>query len=157
MDRREIGWILARAVLFFSGVSLIGYVVFRYAFSGSPPEAGTVYGVVFPASTLLAVLALVLAFRPDLFRHARSAGGLGIRGGVVLFGAVWMGTGLLCVQSLTQGVLASPFVGSLNFLHMVSDHVILPAGVGLLAAAPGAVLSWAGQGDAGRAVREVES
>lgn len=153
MRNRKLGWILLRAVLFFSGISLIGYVLYRYAFSGSPPEAGTVYGVIFPSSVLLGVLAITLAFRPGLFRGADGAGGWGIRGGVFAFGAVWMATGLLCVQSLTQGILESPVFGTLNFLHMVSHHVVIPAGLGLLVAVPGAVLAWAGDDeDRGTAV-----
>lgn len=145
MTKREIGWLLLRALLFFSGVSLIGYVLYRYAFSGSPPEAGTVYGAIFPASVLLAALAMFLAFRPAFFRGVDDAAGRGVRGGVVLFGAVWMGTGLLCVQSLAQGILASPFVGTLNFFHMASHHVVIPAGLGLLVGVPATVLAWAGE------------
>lgn len=147
MSGRAIGWILLRALLFFSGVSLIGYVAFRYTLSGSPPEGGSVYGTIFPASLLLAFVAILLAFRPGFFRAADGAPGYGLRGGLVLFGAVWMGNGLLCVPSLTQGVLASPFVGSMNFLHMVSHHVVIPAGLALLVAIPGPVLAWAGEAD----------
>lgn len=143
MERRELGWILLRAVLFFSGVSLIGYVGYRYTIAGGP-EAGTVYGTIFPASLLLAAVAILLAFRPGLFREAGGITGYGLRAGLGLFGAVWMGTGLLCVQSLAAGVAASPIFGTLDFLHMLSHHVVIPAGVGLLVAVPGAVLEWAG-------------
>lgn len=144
MERRKLGWILLRAVLFFSGLSLIGYVGYRYLVAGAP-EAGTVYGVIFPASLLLAAVAILLAFRPALFRGADGATGFGLRGGLGLFGAVWMGTGLMCVQSLAAGVAASPLFGSLDFLHMVSHHVVIPAGVGLLVAIPGRVAAWAGE------------
>lgn len=142
MDKRNAGWMLARTILFLSGVSLAGYVVYRYTLSGNPPEAGTVYGTIFPASLVLAGLAVVLAFKPYLFRGADGLTGYGLRGGLLGFGAVWMGTGLLCVQSLTAGMIEAPFFGSLEFMHMLSHHVVIPAGMGFLIGIPGQVMGW---------------
>lgn len=144
MDSRRGGWILARAILLFSGVSLAGYVWYRYALAPNPPEMGTVYGTIFPASLLLAALAVILAFRPYLFRGADGVSGWGLRGGLLGFGAIWMGTGLMCVQSLTAGMISSPFFGTLDFMHMLSHHVVIPAGMGFLVGIPHQVMGWVG-------------
>jgi len=140
--RRRKAWVLARAILGFSGVSLALYVAYRYTVAGNPPEVGTAYSVIFPSSLLLAVLAVLLAFKPFLFRGVDGASGYGLRGGLLLMGAVWMGTGLLCVRSLTQGVIASPLVGTLEFMHMLSHHVVIPMGMGFLLGIPERVVEW---------------
>lgn len=144
MDKRRAAWLLARGILLVSGISLAGYIVYRYTVAGNPPQVGTLYGTIFPASILLAILAVTLAVKPYLFRDADGMTGYGVRGGLLLFGAGWMGTGLLCVQSLTAGMIDAPVLGTLDFMHMLSHHVVIPAGMGFLVGIPTHVMDWVG-------------
>lgn len=129
-------WTAFRVALFVSGLWLLGYVVYRYTLF-NPPEHGTVYGTIFPAALILALTGLVLAARPGLLGRRSGPGAGALKAGLSGFGILWMATGLHCTLSLLDGMAAAPLGGTIDMVHMVSDHVFLPVSVGVLAWAPG--------------------
>lgn len=130
--RRTWAWTLARGILFASGVSLFAYIAYRYSV-GSAPDHGSLYGVLFSSSSLLAAGALLFAVRPHLMNRIPGFTGPVVRGGVVLLGVGWMATGLLCLGALARGVVSSPLFGTLDLIHMLSHHVVIPVALGFLA------------------------
>lgn len=131
---RARGWTAFRGVLLFAGVWLTGYAVYRYTLF-APPDHGTVYGKIFLLAPLLAWTGIALALRPDLLRGGGATRGAA-RVALSSYGLVWMGTGLHCTASLLEGMAAAPLGGSIDMIHMLSDHVVLPASVVALAWAP---------------------
>lgn len=129
------GWSILRGLLLFSGISLVGYIGYRYTMA-TAPDHGTVYGKIFPLSALLAGFAILLAVEPGAMRGIDGTRGKVLRAGLTLLGGVWMATGVMCVQSLASGMLAAPFSGTLDMLHMVSDHIVLPIGLAIVAWTP---------------------
>jgi hypothetical protein len=136
-----VGWLAFRVLLFVAGLSLVGYIAYRYSFY-RPPDHGTVYGIIFPLSFVLAVAGMTLAFLPYALARLRGQAGNALRGGLSVYGGVWMATGLLCASSLAQGAVAAPLGGSVDMLHMLFQHVFLPASVVALAWAPERVARW---------------
>lgn len=136
-------WAGFRALLFLAGSSLLGYIAYRYTLF-QPPDHGSLYGVIFPLSVVLAVLGAVLAVHPFLLAGVRGRPGAALRGGLIGFGAVWMATGVACTRSLVEGIGVAPLGGSIDMVHMVSQHIFLPAAVALLAWAPARVAGWMG-------------
>lgn len=130
------GWRGFRVLLFFAGISLVGYVGYRYSFV-QPPEHGSVYGTIFPLSLVLAVVGMVLAIQPDALARVAGQTGTAVRSGLTGYGAVWMATGLMCARSLVGGVVEAPLGGSIDMLHMLLQHVFLPVSVMALAWSPG--------------------
>ncbi|MBA4157368.1 MAG: hypothetical protein H0X65_07820 [Gemmatimonadetes bacterium] len=136
-------WAGFRALLFLSGVSLLGYIAYRYTLF-QPPDHGSLYGVIFPLSVVLAMFGAVLAVYPFLLDGVRGRPGAMLRGGLIGFGALWMATGVACTHSLAAGIGAAPLGGSVDMAHMLSQHVFLPVAVALLAWAPARVAGWMG-------------
>lgn len=136
-------WVGMRVLLFLAGLSLVGYVAYRYTLF-SPPDHGSLYGKIFPLSLVLAALGMALAVRPLLLARVQGPAGLPLRTALTGLGAVWMGTGLTCVQSLATGILAAPLGGTIDMTHMLAQHVFLPLGVAALAWAPERVARWLG-------------
>lgn len=136
-------WMTFRAVLLLSGLSLVGYVAYRYTLF-QPPSAGSLYGTIFPLSLLLAGAGIVLAVRPDTLDQLRGPRGFAVRGGLTAFGAVWMATGAMCVASFARAIPEAPLGGTIDMVHMLSDHVVLPLGIAALAWAPARVARWLG-------------
>jgi len=137
----RLWWWAARGILFASGVSLFAYLGYRYQI-GSVPDHGSLYGVIFPLSAFLALGALVMAVRPHVLERIAGPAGPAVKGGVVLLGAGWMATGLLCLRSLTAGVIAAPLWGTMDLIHMLSHHVVVPVGLGMLALGSRRVEAW---------------
>ncbi len=144
------GWTAFRVALALSALWLTGYVAFRYSVFNAP-DHGTAYFYIFPASLVLAAVALVLAFRPFLLSRMPGIGGTALRGTLTAYGAVWMASGVACTLSLLEGIAIAPLGGSIDMIHMVSDHVFLPLAVATLAWAPGWLAARLG---ASSAVRE---
>lgn len=130
------GWTPFRVALGVSALWLTGYVAYRYSVF-NPPDHGTAYFYIFPASLVLAAVAFVLAFRPFLLSRVPGIGGTALRGTLTAYGAVWMASGVGCTLSLLEGIAIAPLGGSIDMVHMVSDHVFLPLAVATLAWAPG--------------------
>lgn len=141
--KRRRGWHALRALLFVAGLTLVGYIDYRYSFF-QPPDHGTVYGVIFPLSALLALAGMVLAFRPYALARVPGQAGLALRSGITAYGGVWMATGMMCASSLARGAVKAPLGGSVDLLHMLLQHVFLPLGVVALAWAPERVARWTG-------------
>jgi hypothetical protein len=137
----RVRWPTFRALLFLSGLTLVGYVVYRFALP-QPPDYGSLYGRIFLLSLLLAVAGMVLGVSPRSLHDARGWPGSGIRVALSGFGAVWMATGLACTPSLVAGVSESPLRGTFDLIHMLSGHVYLPLAVAALAWAPARVARW---------------
>lgn len=129
-------WSVFRVALALSGLWLVGYVAYRYTLF-NPPDHGTVYAYVLDASLVLAVVGMALAASPYLLHRAEGRSGLALRGALTLYGGIWMATGVGCVVSLTKGIAAAPLGGTVDMIHMLSDHIFLPLSVGILAWAPG--------------------
>lgn len=136
-------WTGFRALLFLAAISMLGYIAYRYTLF-QPPDHGSLYGVIFPLSALLAVVGAVLAAEPFLLAGVRGRPGAALRGGLVGYGALWMATGVVCTRSLAAGIAAAPLGGSVDMLHMVAQHVFLPIAVAALAWAPARVGRWLG-------------
>jgi hypothetical protein len=136
-------WTIFRALLFLSGLTLVGYVAYRYTLA-QPPDHGSLYGKIFPASLLLALVGISLAVSPHLLAGVRGRPGLALRGALTAYGAVWMATGMVCTRSLAAGVAEAPFRGTVDLLHMLSGHLFLPVAVVTLAWGSARVARWMG-------------
>jgi hypothetical protein len=137
------GWRGFRILLFLAGLSLVGYVGYRYSFF-QPPDHGSLYGTIFPLSLLLAVVGMVLAFQPYALARVPGQAGMALRSGLTVYGGAWMATGLMCASSLAKGMAEVPLGGSIDMLHMLFQHVFLPVAVVALAWAPERVGRWLG-------------
>jgi hypothetical protein len=121
---------LFRWVIFLAAASLAGYIPFKYM---TQPQAMTgLYGFLFPLSSVLATGGMLFAWRPGLvFRIP-----FFLRAPVGVIAAGWIGTGLLCIPSLTHSMLTSPFGGLFATFHMLAQHVVLSMALGSLVVAP---------------------
>ncbi|MBW3536016.1 MAG: hypothetical protein KY453_12525 [Gemmatimonadetes bacterium] len=128
-------WTQFRWLLGLSAAWLTGYAIYRYTLF-NPPDHGTVYGIIFPLALVLAVTGFVLAWRPAALYREGGWGAASLKVGLTGFGLVWMGTGVHCTLSFLEGIAAAPLGGTLDMIHMLSDHVFLPAAVVALAWAP---------------------
>jgi hypothetical protein len=140
-------WALFRALLFLSGLTLVGYVAYRYTLA-QPPDHGSLYGKIFPLSLLLALTGISLAASPHLLTRLRGRPGMACRGALTAFGGAWMATGVACTRSLAAGVPEAPLGGTIDLLHMASGHVYLPVGVVALAWGSARVARWLGAEEA---------
>lgn len=136
-------WVLFRALLLLSGLTLVGYVAYRYTLF-QPPDHGSLYGRIFPLSLTFALLGIALAIAPHLLSRLRGHPGMACRGAVTAFGGAWMATGLMCTRALAAGVAEAPLRGTLDLVHMLSGHVYLPVAVVALAWCSRRVARWMG-------------
>lgn len=148
-------WALLRALLFLAGLTLVGYVTYRYSLA-QPPDHGSTYGKIFPLSLLLALAAISLAVSPHLLERVPGHPGMACRGALTAFSGTWMATGLACTRSLAAGVTEAPLAGTLDLVHMVSGHVFLPTAVVALAWSATRVARWLGAEEAPPARGEPE-
>lgn len=114
-----------RIALAATALSLWAYIPYRYA--TRPPVfegfLGAAYGILFPLAGLLALGALVVAWRPTLVeRFAGRPASRSLLGG---YGAAWLAMGLLCLPSLQATTAAAPLKGAIATLHMTAQHVFL--------------------------------
>jgi hypothetical protein len=116
---RRVGPIVFRVLLFAAAASLAAYIPYKYA-TQLHAIAG-MYAFLFPLSGVLAVAGMWLAIRPQ----SSCSCNVPMRGGVSALTLLWMGTGLLCVPSLTMSVLENPAAGLFASFHMVAQHVFL--------------------------------
>lgn len=133
-----------RIALALTAVSLWIYVPYRYAVR--PPEVGGVvgtgYAVLFPLSVVLALGALLVAWRPWLLGRLGASGGGSdaLRWGLGAYGVAWLAMGVLCVPSLSALAAVSPVKGMLSTVHMSAQHVFLGIVAASAAWRPDAVL-----------------
>lgn len=122
--RESSTWI--RIALGATALSLWAYIPYRYATRPPEPEGfvGIGYAVLFPLAGLLALVALIAAWKPASVRRLQ-AGSRGTRFALGGYGAVWLVMGLLCVSSLTAAAAASPVKGAVSMIHMTAQHVFL--------------------------------
>lgn len=144
--RNATWWMTFRVIFFLAGISLVGYVAYRYTLF-SPPDHGSLYGKVFPLALPFALLAMLLAVRPRLFEGLSGQAGLATRSVTTVFAGVWMATGLMCAASFSNAIVAAPLGGTFDMVHMLSDHVFLPVAIVALAWAPARVARWMGAVD----------
>lgn len=119
INHRRIGPLVFRVLLFAAAASLAAYIPFKYA-TQLHAIAG-MYAFLFPLSGLLAIAGMWLAVRPQ----SGCSCNIPVRGGMSALALLWMGTGLLCVPSLTMSVLENPGAGLFAAFHMVAQHVFL--------------------------------
>ncbi len=127
------GAMIFRVALFAVSASLAVYIVYRYATSLHTIN-GT-YAFLFPLSSILAVVGMVLAVKPTSCDCS-----VGIRSGIAGLSVVWMCTGLLCVPSMANLIAVSPWDGFIATSHMVLQHVFLPITLLSFALAPAWIL-----------------
>ncbi len=130
MQTRSLTSLSLRAVLFASAATLALYIPYKYA---TQLHAITgLYAFLFPLSGLLAAAGLILSVKPakgcDCSLMTRS--GLGVLSGL------WLATGLMCVGSLNQTLMADPVHGSIATIHMLLQHVLLSLTLIAFAVAP---------------------
>ncbi|MBW3660676.1 MAG: hypothetical protein KY397_03480 [Gemmatimonadetes bacterium] len=117
--------ILFRIALGATALSLWAYIPYRYA--TRPPGfegfLGAGYAVLFPLAGLLALGALVAAWRPALVERLTDRGASRTLLGA--YSAVWLAMGLLCVPSLQATSAVAPLKGALATIHMTAQHVFL--------------------------------
>lgn len=116
---------LFRVALGVVALSLWAYIPYRYATRPPGVEGvlGTAYTVLFPLAAVLALAALVAAWRPALVE--RLAARPWLRGALGAYGATWLVMGLMCVPSLQATAAAAPLKGTIATLHMTAQHVFL--------------------------------
>ena len=117
--------ILFRLALGATALSLWAYIPYRYA--TRPPQLegflGIAYGILFPLAGLLALGALVVAWRPELLE--RLAGRDPARSLLGGYAVAWLAMGLLCIPSLQATTVAAPLKGAIATIHMTAQHVFL--------------------------------
>lgn len=141
------GWMILRGLMGASAIALMGYVAYRYSIY-NPPRHGSLYGTIFPFALPFALLALALAWRPRLLARLPGAAGAASRSGATLFSGLWMATGAMCVAGFSKAVVDAPVAGTLDMLHIFSDHIFLPVAVIALAWAPDRIARALGARDA---------
>ena len=124
------GW-LFRAALFAAAASLVAYVPYKYATQLHTLQG--LYAFLFPLSTLLAAAGIVFAVKPEKACDCSMT----MRSGLAVLSGLWLATGLLCVGTLADAVLAHPLRGSFATFHMLAQHVFLSLSLLALALVPG--------------------
>lgn len=124
-DRASTKSILFRLALGLTGLSLWGYIPYRYA--TRPPAfegfLGSAYATLFPLAAVLGLAAILAALRPSLFdRLEASAAG---RGALGAYGGLWLAMGVMCIPSLSATTAAAPIKGAIATIHMSAQHVFL--------------------------------
>lgn len=114
-----------RIALAATALSLWAYIPYRYATRPPVMEGflGTTYGILFPLAGLLALGAMLVAWRPALVE--RLAGRGAARSLLAGYGGVWIAMGLLCLPSLQATTAAAPLKGAIATIHMTAQHVFL--------------------------------
>lgn len=143
MEMNGRGWAILRGLMGTSAIALIGYVAYRYSIY-NPPRHGSLYATIFPLALPFALLALALAVRPRLLAGLAGGAGVAARAGATAFGGLWMATGAMCVAGFSKAVVEAPVEGTVNMVHLVSDHIFLPVAVVALAWVPDLVARWLG-------------
>lgn len=133
MSARSAGWIALRLALVVGGVTLAGYIPFKYA--TEPHALRGLYGFLFPLSPVLAAAGVALGLKPHLAVRAP----VWLRTGLAALAVGWVATGLLCIPSLVSMIRRSPGAGLFALSHMLLQHVALSVGVAALALAPQAL------------------
>lgn len=126
---RSFAW-LFRVALFAAAASLAAYIPYKYA--TQLHTVGGLYAFLFPLSAPLAAAGLILAVNPAKACDC----GATLRTGVAALAGLWLATGLLCVGTLTQSILAHPLHGSIASFHMFAQHVFLSLALIAFAWAP---------------------
>lgn len=114
---------LLRMAVSLTALSLWVYIPYRYAVRPPRPDGvlGTAYAILFPLAALLALGAILVAWRPD--RLERLAGWS--RVAVGLYAGAWLLMGLLCIPSLSALAAKAPLRGALATAHMTAQHAFL--------------------------------
>ena len=120
-----------RAALFAAAASLAAYIPYKYATQLHAVQG--LYAFLFPLSALLAVAGIVFAVKPEKACDC----GTTMRSGIAALSVLWLATGMLCVGTLTDAVLANPLRGSIASFHMIAQHVFLSLALIAFAALPG--------------------
>lgn len=79
---------------------------------------------------------MVLAARPLFFARLRGPAALAVRAVTTGFAGVWMATGAMCTASTMKSIANAPLGGTIDVLHVFSDHVWLPLAVTALVWVP---------------------
>lgn len=119
-----------RAALFASAVTLALYIPYKYA--TQLHAISGLYAFLFPLSGLLAAAGLILAVKPEKACDCS----LMTRSGLGVLSGLWLATGLMCVGSLNQTLIADPLHGSIATIHMLAQHVLLSLTLLAFAVAP---------------------
>jgi len=121
--RESATWI--RIALGATALSLWAYIPYRYATRPPEPEGviGVAYAAIFPLAALLALAALIAAWKPAMVKalDGRRGARLALGG----YATTWLAMGILCVPTLTAAAAASPVKGAISTLHMTAQHVFL--------------------------------
>ena len=112
------GW-LFRVALFAAAASLALYIPYKYA--TQLHAVSGIYAFLFPLSALLAAAGMMVAVKPATACEC----GAPMRSGVAALSVLWLGTGVMCVGTLTAAVLEHPLHGSIATFHMLAQHVFL--------------------------------
>ena len=126
---QSFAW-LFRVALFAAAASLAAYIPYRYA--TQLHAVSGLYAFLFPLSALLAAAGLILAVKPAKACDC----GATLRTSVAALAGIWLATGLLCVGTLAQSILANPLHGSIASFHMLTQHVFLSLALIAFAWAP---------------------
>lgn len=134
--RQRRAWWILRVLVFLAGSSLVGYIPYKYA--TQPDALVGIYGFLFPLSSLVALAGILLAVRPEIgFRLP-----FWLRTGLATIAMGWIATGVLCIPTLTNTVIAAPLRGLFATFHMTAQHVFLSFAVVFGFLAPQLVYSW---------------
>ncbi len=123
-------WLVYRFLLLAAAVSLAMYIPYKYATQLHAIDG--LYFYLFPLSPIVAMAGIVLAYRPQ-FAFSMP---LWIRSAVSLISVGWIATGVLCIPSLSQTVIAEPLRGFFATFHMTAQHIFLSLGVAFFMMAP---------------------
>ena len=124
-----LGWVF-RAALFAAAASLAAYIPYKYATQLHALQG--LYAFLFPLSALLAGAGIVFAVKPEKACDC----GTTMRSGIAAVSVLWLATGMMCVGSLTDAVVANPLHGSIATFHMITQHVFLSLALIAFAAMP---------------------
>ena len=131
-------WRVFRSLLFIAGLTLLAYVPYKMIHQ---PEAMVgLYGILFPSSAVLALAAMLYAWKPSL-AHRTS---LWLSLPMGLLAAGWLTTGFECIPTLTRAVMTHPLGGLFATFHMALQHVVVSIGLGTLVVAPRATYEFFG-------------
>ncbi len=135
--QQALAWIF-RIVLFASAASLAAYIPYKYA--TQLHAISGIYAFLFPLSSILAIAGIALAMRPQLSCDCNA----GIRSGVGALSIMWMATGFLCVSGMTSALLSNTVDGTIAFIHMGAQHIVLSLSLLAFAFMPARMMSMLG-------------
>ena len=131
-------WKAFRGLLFIAGLTLLAYI--PYKMTNQPQAMVGLYGILFPSSSVLALAAMLYAWKPSLAH--RTTLWVGVPMGLLAAG--WLTTGLECIPTLTRAIMTHPLGGLFAAFHMSLQHVVLSFGLGTLVVAPRATYEFFG-------------